>query len=327
MARGPCCLGCEMGQVKKGSWREEEDRILIDYIQAHGVGRWVSLPKRAGLNRCSKSCRLRWLNYLRPDVKRGNISPEEDDLILRLHRLLGNRLSNFSSCIFLSHAFRPVSAYNIIVHFSAEISINDHYGCRWSLIAGRLPGRTDNEIKNYWNTTLGKKAQKDRSKQLNILEDRRCSDLPKNNMNTKLQVDDTTGIQRNPLQSSSCFENEASVSPAAFWARILKCTETDMNAQISIQHDEHDNYRFGIKNGEPFGGDTTTTFNNIEGARENAAKDPVMNFDFGDDIFLSDLLNSEILVGSNPSSLPTLADLMNSDVLVASNPSSVPWLD
>jgi myb proto-oncogene protein len=45
----------------------------------------------AGLNRCGKSCRLRWLNYLRPGIKRGNISDDEEDLIVRLHRLLGNR--------------------------------------------------------------------------------------------------------------------------------------------------------------------------------------------------------------------------------------------
>ena len=74
----------------------------------------------AGLLRCGKSCRLRWMNYLRPDIKRGNITPEEDDLIIRMHSLIGNR---------------------------------------WSLIAGRLPGRTDNEIKNYWNTHLSKKLK------------------------------------------------------------------------------------------------------------------------------------------------------------------------
>ncbi|KDP33902.1 hypothetical protein JCGZ_07473 [Jatropha curcas] len=118
MGRNPCCA---KEGLNRGAWNAYEDQILINYIKANGEGRWRSLSKRAGLKRCGKSCRLRWLNYLRPDIKRGNISPEEEELIIRLHRLLGNR---------------------------------------WSLIAGRLPGRTDNEIKNYWNTNLGKKTQK-----------------------------------------------------------------------------------------------------------------------------------------------------------------------
>ncbi|KAL9381999.1 hypothetical protein Peur_025034 [Populus x canadensis] len=111
----PCCS--KVG-IKKGPWTPEEDELLANYIRKEGQGRWRTLPKRAGLLRCGKSCRLRWMNYLRPSVKRGRIAPDEEDLILRLHRLLGNR---------------------------------------WSLIAGRIPGRTDNEIKNYWNTCLSKK--------------------------------------------------------------------------------------------------------------------------------------------------------------------------
>ncbi|CAM8970351.1 unnamed protein product [Rhodiola kirilowii] len=111
----PCCA--KVG-LKRGPWTPEEDEILSNYINTEGEGRWRTLPKRAGLLRCGKSCRLRWMNYLRPSVKRGQIAPDEEDLILRLHRLLGNR---------------------------------------WSLIAGRIPGRTDNEIKNYWNTHLSKK--------------------------------------------------------------------------------------------------------------------------------------------------------------------------
>ncbi|KAG1342650.1 transcription factor MYB4 [Cocos nucifera] len=117
MGRRPCCS--KVG-LNRGAWSAHEDKILADYIKAHGEGKWRDLPKRAGLKRCGKSCRLRWLNYLRPDIKRGNISPDEEDLIIRLHKLLGNR---------------------------------------WSLIAGRLPGRTDNEIKNYWNTKLGKEVK------------------------------------------------------------------------------------------------------------------------------------------------------------------------
>lgn len=117
MGRRPCCA---KEGLNRGAWTAMEDKILTDYIRVHGEGKWRSLPKRAGLKRCGKSCRLRWLNYLRPDIKRGNISRDEEDLIIRLHKLLGNR---------------------------------------WSLIAGRLPGRTDNEIKNYWNTNIGKKIQ------------------------------------------------------------------------------------------------------------------------------------------------------------------------
>nr|XP_027125293.1 transcription factor MYB4-like isoform X3 [Coffea arabica]XP_027125294.1 transcription factor MYB4-like isoform X3 [Coffea arabica] len=117
MGRSPCCA---KEGLNRGAWTPSEDRLLTDYIKSHGEGKWRSLPKRAGLKRCGKSCRLRWLNYLRPDIKRGNITDDEEDLIIRLHKLLGNR---------------------------------------WSLIAGRLPGRTDNEIKNYWNTNLAKKYQ------------------------------------------------------------------------------------------------------------------------------------------------------------------------
>ena len=83
-------------ELKKGPWTADEDELLVRYIKTHGEGGWRTLPKRAGLLRCGKSCRLRWMNYLRPNVKRGHITPDEEDLILRLHRLLGNRYLTFS---------------------------------------------------------------------------------------------------------------------------------------------------------------------------------------------------------------------------------------
>ncbi|XP_058077454.1 transcription factor MYB111-like isoform X1 [Magnolia sinica] len=115
MGRAPCC---EKVGLKRGRWTSEEDEILMKYIQANGEGSWRSLPKNAGLLRCGKSCRLRWVNYLRADLKRENISPEEEEIIIKLHGSFGNR---------------------------------------WSLIAGHLPGRTDNEIKNYWNSHLSRR--------------------------------------------------------------------------------------------------------------------------------------------------------------------------
>ncbi|KAK4413759.1 Transcription factor [Sesamum alatum] len=104
--------------LNRGAWTAEEDRRLAEAVRIYGPKHWTSIAAKAGLNRCAKSCRLRWMNYLRPNIKRGNISDQEEDLIIRLHKLLGNR---------------------------------------WSLIAARLPGRTDNEIKNYWNYHLSKK--------------------------------------------------------------------------------------------------------------------------------------------------------------------------
>ncbi|KAK9704807.1 hypothetical protein RND81_07G012600 [Saponaria officinalis] len=88
MGRAPCC---EKVGLKRGRWTEEEDEKLMNYILQHGEGSWRSLPKNAGLLRCGKSCRLRWINYLRTDLKRGNITPQEEDIIIKLHATLGNR--------------------------------------------------------------------------------------------------------------------------------------------------------------------------------------------------------------------------------------------
>ncbi|XP_051210116.1 myb-related protein Hv33 [Lolium perenne] len=107
-------------KLRKGLWSPEEDEKLYNHIIRHGVGCWSSVPRLAGLHRCGKSCRLRWINYLRPDLKRGSFSAQEEDHIVALHEILGNR---------------------------------------WSQIASHLPGRTDNEIKNFWNSCVKKKLR------------------------------------------------------------------------------------------------------------------------------------------------------------------------
>ncbi|KAK4431977.1 Transcription factor [Sesamum alatum] len=118
MGRHPCC---DKEGIKKGPWTPEEDIILVSYIQEHGPGNWRAVPTNTGLLRCSKSCRLRWTNYLRPGIKRGNFTPHEEGMIIHLQALLGNK---------------------------------------WAAIATYLPQRTDNDIKNYWNTHLKKKLKK-----------------------------------------------------------------------------------------------------------------------------------------------------------------------
>lgn len=106
--------------LKKGPWTSAEDAILIDYVKKHGEGNWNAVQKNSGLFRCGKSCRLRWANHLRPNLKKGAFTQEEEQMIVELHAKMGNK---------------------------------------WARMAAHLPGRTDNEIKNYWNTRIKRRQR------------------------------------------------------------------------------------------------------------------------------------------------------------------------
>ncbi|PHT58073.1 Protein ODORANT1 [Capsicum baccatum] len=179
MGRQPCCdkLG-----VKKGPWTTEEDTKLINFILTNGQCCWRAVPKLAGLRRCGKSCRLRWTNYLRPDLKRGLLSDAEEKMVIDLHARLGNR---------------------------------------WSKIAARLPGRTDNEIKNHWNTHIKKKLLKmgiDPVTHEPLIKEENPTDQPiqesdqnKNNDHQQVVVV-TAGATSSELDNSSTSSSSASSS-------------------------------------------------------------------------------------------------------------------
>ncbi|XP_020223870.1 transcription factor MYB65 isoform X2 [Cajanus cajan] len=106
--------------LKKGPWTSAEDAILVNYVNKHGEGNWNAVQKYSGLSRCGKSCRLRWANHLRPNLKKGAFTAQEERLIAELHAKMGNK---------------------------------------WARMAAHLPGRTDNEIKNYWNTRIKRRQR------------------------------------------------------------------------------------------------------------------------------------------------------------------------
>ncbi|PON68879.1 GAMYB transcription factor [Parasponia andersonii] len=168
---------CDQKGLRKGAWTAEEDQRLLSYVKQHGEGGWRSLPHKADLLRCGKSCRLRWANYLRPNIRRGEFSPEEEETIIRLHANLGNR---------------------------------------WSTIARHLYRRTDNEVKNYWNTRLKRRVE---------AEVRKCKDHPKILRKTS-NNDDINPIIINSSSLVSSDDDSTSANSDTFSGVTKDCSIT-----------------------------------------------------------------------------------------------------
>nr|VDC94230.1 unnamed protein product [Brassica oleracea] len=188
MGRAPCCE--KMG-LQRGPWTPEEDQILISFIHKHGHNNWRALPKQAGLLRCGKSCRLRWMNYLKPDIKRGNFTKEEEDAIISLHQVLGNR---------------------------------------WSAIAAKLPGRTDNEIKNVWHTHL-KKRLEDYQPAKPKSSNKKHGTKPKS-QSVAAKLNSTRSESELGNSSNPSFESLFSASPS---------TSDEVSSVTLMSHEGHNN--------------------------------------------------------------------------------------
>ncbi|KAL2928817.1 Transcription factor MYB87, partial [Bienertia sinuspersici] len=257
--RSPCC---DKTKVKKGPWSTEEDALLTNFVMNYGNGgNWITLPKRAGLNRCGKSCRLRWLNYLRPDIKHGDFTDEEDYIIYTLYNTIGSR---------------------------------------WSTIASKLKGRTDNDVKNYWNTKLKRKISSGKFNNNNI-------PILNNNKNYDSGISSYTNTDYGTLR----------------WRNLGNETTIMNNSELGISKDhqfmlydqsgDNDNFDMGISDEKViqkcYTTSTSSSSNSVtqeisSSSRTSSSSNSFdsMAFSREEDEFWMDLLDDsfdDVLVGSN----------------------------
>ncbi|XP_030459538.2 transcription factor MYB97-like [Syzygium oleosum] len=171
--------------LKKGMWSPQEDKILTEYVRRHGEGNWNAVHRRTPLLRCGKSCRLRWANHLKPDLKKGAFSPEEASLVVQLHAEHGNK---------------------------------------WAHMASLLPGRTDNEIKNFWNTRVKRLQRADYP--VYLRRPRRPPITESGPSNPSLADDDS--------QPHPCCFFGASSSQQLNWPGPCQCPRHQLHVQSTI---------------------------------------------------------------------------------------------
>ncbi|KAJ0792320.1 putative transcription factor MYB-HB-like family [Helianthus annuus] len=196
--------------LRKGKWSHEEDQMLIAYISRYGIWNWSQMPRFAGLSRSGKSCRLRWMNYLKSNIKRGNFSKEEEEIILHSRSVL----------------FGHICLYNQLrTYLSSHAFVNLF---RWSAIASKLPGRTDNDVKNYWYTHL-KKRVSHYNKNPESHEQNGKSEFGCNNMD---EVEQPVNHLNKVLESCLTYEDDCFPSSSS--------TITTKDQEVDFRYDCYD---------------------------------------------------------------------------------------
>ncbi|CAI8606669.1 unnamed protein product [Vicia faba] len=156
----------EQEHVKKGPWKTEEDDVLLHHVKTYGPRDWSSIRSKGLLQRTGKSCRLRWVNKLRPNLKNGcKFAIEEERIVIELQEQFGNK---------------------------------------WAKIASYLPGRTDNDVKNFWSSRQKRLAR--------LLKTSSSTSTSKSHKN-KAKVSSHVPTLEVPCKFSSSSEGETSSKP------------------------------------------------------------------------------------------------------------------
>nr|URY18762.1 MYB protein [Zanthoxylum bungeanum] len=210
---------------RKGPWTPEEDKLLAEYVNMHGEGRWSSVARSVGLSRSGKSCRLRWVNYLRPGLKKGQMTPQEEGIIIELHALWGNK---------------------------------------WSTIARYLPGRTDNEIKNFWRTHFKKKeksSQKQEKRKALLLKQKQQQQQQHEDKQQQVAMDENQNwpVMYQDVTSwpSDHHHQPAVVDELGFWGGLWTFDASN-NCNNMAAADMQQNQETAFA----FGGDSSNFYNN-----------------------------------------------------------------